>query len=110
MGDPPEIGLRALVTRILPAQADVPAPRPARGAAVNERSRTTTPHPTDAPDRRQSRRAEAQTSSQPITAQSFTPTRTPPTTPRLAAGAQNPGTQGFPGSSPRILRPFLRLV
>src|ERR1039458_1023923 len=75
-----------------------------------QRPPTTTPHPTDAPDRRQSRRAEAQTSSQPITAQSFTPTRTPPTTPRLAAGAQNPGTQGFPGSSPRILRPFLRLV
>src|ERR1035438_5656405 len=43
MGDPPEIGLRASVTRILPAQADVPAPRPARGAAVNEQSRLTAP-------------------------------------------------------------------
>src|SRR5450755_4783906 len=43
MGDPPEIGLRAVVTRILPAQADVPAPRPARGTAVNERSRPEVP-------------------------------------------------------------------
>src|ERR1019366_3891905 len=40
LGDPPEVAMRVSATRTLPAQSDVSAPRPARGAALNARSRS----------------------------------------------------------------------
>src|ERR1019366_6436482 len=39
LGDPPEVAMRVSATRTLPAQSDVSAPRPARGPALNARSR-----------------------------------------------------------------------
>jgi hypothetical protein len=70
-----------------------------------QRPPTTTPHPTNAPGRGQSSRAEAQTSSQPVTGHASPQHTHTANKPRLAAGPTKPRNQERSGAHPRSSDP-----